>query len=132
MKKSTNILSKIVDCFEFGFPYVEIEIFSLDIGAKSKILWILWDEKLHWEPWSRSALTLTSSLFNGFSKTISAVCNNIEAKFVEQFVEVSSVSFLLSESLISLFDFPCLLLFSQTAFTIGPDFLFRTVKTHVR
>ena len=33
-----------VDCLEFGFPNVEIEMFSLDIGAKSKILLILWDQ----------------------------------------------------------------------------------------
>ena len=46
---------------------------------------------------------------------MSAVYNNIEVKFEEQFVKVSCVLFLLSESLVSLLDFPCLLLFSQTA-----------------
>ena len=35
-----------VDRFEFGFPNVEIEKFSLDIGAKPKILLILWDKLL--------------------------------------------------------------------------------------
>ena len=78
-----------VYCFQFLFLNVEIKMFFLNIEAKSKILWVLCDKQLRWKLWSRSDSTVTSFLFKGFAKTISAVCNNIEAKFEEQFVEVS-------------------------------------------
>ena len=41
-------------------------------------------------------------MLKGFSKTISAVCYNIEAKFEEKFVEISPVALLMSESFTSL------------------------------